>query len=69
LELHASIGQLRLRSATDPAFRADELMRVAERAIPIFEGLGDERGVARAWVLLTWFHCNASRFGEAAEPA
>ncbi len=69
LELHASIGRLRLRSATDPAFRTDELMRVAERAIPIFEGLGDERGVARAWVLLTWFHWNACRFSEAAEAA
>ena len=44
-------------------------MRVAERAIPIFEGLGDERGVARAWVLLTWFHWNACRFSEAAEAA
>jgi tetratricopeptide (TPR) repeat protein len=72
LELHASIGRLRLRSATDPAFRADELMSLAEHAIPIFEGLGDERGVARAWVLLTWFHWNACRFGateEAAEQA
>src|SRR5262249_5059573 len=56
LELHASIGRLRLRSATDPTFRADELAQAAERAIPIFEELGDDRGIARAWVLLTWFH-------------
>jgi class 3 adenylate cyclase/tetratricopeptide (TPR) repeat protein len=69
LELHASIGRLRLRSATDPDFRSDELMRVAESSIPIFEQLGDERGVARAWVLLTWFHWNACRFSAAAEAA
>jgi class 3 adenylate cyclase/tetratricopeptide (TPR) repeat protein len=45
------------------------LLEEAERAIEIFEPLGDHAGLARAWRLITNAHGIAHRFGEAAAAA
>jgi tetratricopeptide (TPR) repeat protein len=38
----------------DPAVGPDELSRVAEEAIALFERLGDDRRLGRAWFNLAW---------------
>jgi DNA-binding SARP family transcriptional activator len=53
-EVHARLIWLRLRMQVDPAVRSDDLIRVAEEAISIFEELGDERRLAKAWFTLAW---------------
>jgi DNA-binding SARP family transcriptional activator/tetratricopeptide (TPR) repeat protein len=54
VEVHARLIRLRLRMQVDPAVRPDDLIRVAEEAISIFEELGDERRLAKAWFTLAW---------------
>jgi len=64
LELHAllALGPIRIR--LDPARASDELTTTAERAIEVFERLGDEAGLAQAWLRLSDVHWLASRWGE-----
>jgi class 3 adenylate cyclase/tetratricopeptide (TPR) repeat protein len=50
---------------TDPEGWAEAAEREATRAISIFEGEGDHRGLAKAWSLLGLFHLTLCRFGEA----
>jgi tetratricopeptide (TPR) repeat protein len=69
LELHASLASLHVHSNLDPALTADELMRAGEAAIPIFSRLGDHRGLARAWWLVTWARFKRSRYAASAEAA
>ena len=45
--------------------RVAELVAAAERALPVFEAEGDERGVARAWFLLHWARFRTGRYAEA----
>ena len=45
-----------LRLFTAPETRPSELIEVAERAIVVFEDLGDELGLARAWRLVAQAH-------------
>ena len=40
----------------DPGGKDAVLLDVAEKAIPMFEELGDDRGLARAWLLSGWVH-------------
>jgi predicted ATPase len=54
VEMQARLIRLRLRMQVDPAVRPDDLIRVAEEAISIFEELGDERRLAKAWFTLAW---------------
>jgi predicted ATPase/DNA-binding SARP family transcriptional activator len=51
---HARLIRLRLRMQVDPAVRPDDLIATAEEAISVFEALGDERRLARAWFNLAW---------------
>ena len=44
------------RSRRDPEGKDAVLLDVAEKAIPTFEELGDDRGLARAWLLTGWVH-------------
>jgi DNA-binding SARP family transcriptional activator/tetratricopeptide (TPR) repeat protein len=52
LEPHALVQRGFLRLFGEPQVTPDELVEVAERALPIFEASGDELGQARAWRLV-----------------
>ena len=67
---HASLVRLRLElHAGEPeGWQAEAAIAIAE-AMAIFESVGDEAGLARAWRALTWSHGSALRFGLAAESA
>jgi class 3 adenylate cyclase len=47
--LRARIELSHLRLFTDRAADPDELVQLVQGAVPVFEELGDERGLARAW--------------------
>src|SRR5439155_2940401 len=51
----------------DPEGRADELLRVTEEAIPVLEELGDEAGLAAAWMGVAQVHHLAARMEERRE--
>ena len=56
LEAHALVQRGFLRLFTQPDVTPQELLEVAERAISVFEELGDELGLARAWRLVAQAH-------------
>jgi tetratricopeptide (TPR) repeat protein len=59
---------LRLQVAADPDIDTEELEREARRAVEVFEELGDERRLAKAWELLAWalwLRCRAAATEEA----
>ena len=69
LELRAELGLLSLRAQTDSSLRMTELLAAAERALPVFESEGDERGIARAWFLVHWARFRTGRYAESSEAA
>jgi class 3 adenylate cyclase/tetratricopeptide (TPR) repeat protein len=54
LALRAEVERAMVRSRLDPAARSEELRALADEAIRVFETAGDEKGLARAWVLVAW---------------
>ena len=56
------------RSRVDPAARVREILTVAERAISVFNRVGDEGGLSRAWLHVAWAHWIQSHCAEM-EPA
>ena len=64
LELHALLALDPIRIRLNPARATDELTTNARRAIEVFERLGDEAGLAQAWLRLSDVHWLASRWGE-----
>src|SRR5207302_4614459 len=52
-EAHALLASLELQWRRDPAAVSSTLVDGAMRAVRIFEGLGDERGLAQSWLLLS----------------
>jgi tetratricopeptide (TPR) repeat protein len=54
LEEYARVSRLRLQVAADPEIEAEALEREARAATEVFEQLGDERRLAKAWELLAW---------------
>ena len=42
------------RSRYDPSVRVPEMLAVAQRAVLVFERLGDEGGLSRAWLHVAW---------------
>jgi tetratricopeptide (TPR) repeat protein len=56
-----------LRLFTESGVTPEELIEVAERAIAVFEELGDEVGLARGWRLTAQAHYLARRAGACAE--
>ncbi|MDP9256390.1 MAG: AAA family ATPase, partial [Actinomycetota bacterium] len=52
LEAHAQLLALRVRMFTSPEGWAADAETEATRAISVFEGIGDERGLADGWSLL-----------------
>ena len=67
LEAHALVQRGFLRLFTQPDVEPDELLEVAERAIAVFEELGDELGLTRAWRLAAQAHYLDRRAGPCAE--
>jgi DNA-binding SARP family transcriptional activator len=60
---HARIAMLRLQLQTDPAIDTAGVLEEAERAVDVFEALGDEGRLAKAWELqawVPWFRCQAA---------
>jgi tetratricopeptide (TPR) repeat protein len=73
VELRARIEQAYVRLLTDPEGAANDLLTLAEGAIPTFEAFGDERALARAWLLIGYvrggIHGNHAAWEEAEERA
>jgi class 3 adenylate cyclase len=63
LELRTLIDREFLRAFTSPEEAVDEIVAVADKAIPLLEELGDDLGLAKAWWLKSEVHVNACRWG------
>jgi class 3 adenylate cyclase/tetratricopeptide (TPR) repeat protein len=59
----------RFRSATDPAWSGADALAFVERALPVLEAAGDERGLAQAWRLVWQVHWNRGRLAAARDAA
>jgi tetratricopeptide (TPR) repeat protein len=72
-ELRARLELAAVRLASDPEGRAAEVIELAETAIPIFETLGDEQSLGRAWRFLAdvrgAMHCHYGAGVDATERA
>jgi class 3 adenylate cyclase/tetratricopeptide (TPR) repeat protein len=66
-EAQALILGLWVRMFTNPEGWAEEAEREAMRAITVFEGLGDERGLAKAWAVLGQMHLYKIQFARGEE--
>jgi tetratricopeptide (TPR) repeat protein len=66
LELRTLIEREFFRIFTNAQSPTEEITRIAEEAIPALEALGDDRGVARAWHLLSEPPVYACHWGERA---
>jgi class 3 adenylate cyclase/tetratricopeptide (TPR) repeat protein len=62
---HAMMVRLLLMESTDPKRRAEIALPELERVIPVFEQLGDDLGLARAWRLKADMHWTRARYAEA----
>src|SRR5436190_15540 len=67
LELRALIERGFFRSFTEPGDSTDEIIHVAEAAIPLLEQLGDHLGLAKAWWLRSEADVTAGRWAARAE--
>jgi class 3 adenylate cyclase/tetratricopeptide (TPR) repeat protein len=67
LELRIIIEQAFFRTFTHPEGSALEDSSVADRTIPLLEEIGDDPGLARAWLLKAEPDVNACRWGARAE--
>jgi tetratricopeptide (TPR) repeat protein len=63
LELRTLIDREFLRAFTRPEESVEAIVAVADKAIPLLEGLGDDLGLAKAWWLKSEVHVNACRWG------
>jgi class 3 adenylate cyclase len=72
-ELRARLELANVRLFSDPGGRADELLRAAHDAHAVFEAVGDNHALARAWRLIAHvdgaMRCRYARSAEAAERA
>jgi tetratricopeptide (TPR) repeat protein len=67
LELRTLIEREFFRTFTNPESSTEELIGVAEHAIPLLEDLGDELGLAKAWWLRSEADVIAGRWGARAQ--
>ena len=63
LELRTLIDREFFMTFTHPGEPLEQLVAVADAAIPMLEELGDDLGLARAWWLKSEAHMNACRWG------
>jgi tetratricopeptide (TPR) repeat protein len=73
VRLRAQIELAHAHLFRDPTHGADELLRLAEAAIPVFEELGDDRALGRTWRHVGYvrggMECRNADWEEAAEKA
>jgi tetratricopeptide (TPR) repeat protein len=67
LQARATVVRLLLRALTEPQGWTDQAAREAERLIPVFERLGDESSLVRAWNVLHMVNLMRARYDDAAE--
>jgi class 3 adenylate cyclase/predicted ATPase len=67
LELRTLIERELFRSFTSSEESVDEIIAVADEAIPLLEELGDDLGLAKAWWLKSEVHVHACRWAARAE--
>src|SRR5436190_16229148 len=65
-EWYALLEQSAMRSMVDPSHNGDAL-EIAQRAIDVFTGLGDELGLARSWRAVGVEHRRRGHLGESEE--
>jgi class 3 adenylate cyclase/tetratricopeptide (TPR) repeat protein len=68
LRWRATLERSSLRFLVDTRVHADELLRIANQAIDVFEASGDELGLARAWLHVAevhWLRCHCTEMEEA----
>jgi class 3 adenylate cyclase/tetratricopeptide (TPR) repeat protein len=68
LRWRATLERSSLRSYVDTGVHADELLRIANQAIDVFEASGDELGLARAWLHVAevhWLRCHCAEMEDA----
>ena len=65
----ALVRLLASRHAGEDGAWGEQALAEAERAIPVFEAVGDDAGLARAWRIVQWVHTSACRFEETAQAA
>jgi tetratricopeptide (TPR) repeat protein len=59
---HATVVRLLMLESTSPKERSQEALRELEGVIPVFEELGDDLGLARAWRLMADVHWTRARY-------
>ena len=67
LHYRALVERSSLRAFVDPGVETDELLRVANEAIGVFESSEDDLGLARAWLLVAevqWLRCHCAEMEE-----
>jgi predicted ATPase/class 3 adenylate cyclase len=64
LEALARIDREYLREYIDPAAREERVLQTAEPAIELFEELGDDQGLAKAWTLRAQAYWDLCRYAE-----
>jgi tetratricopeptide (TPR) repeat protein len=67
LELLALLRRAYIRALIEPQGNREEVLRLAEQAIPVFDHLGDERGLTEAWRAVAYFHKASARYGPEGE--
>jgi class 3 adenylate cyclase/tetratricopeptide (TPR) repeat protein len=63
LRCRAVLERSSLRTFVDPGVDTDDLLGVANNAIEVFEGAGDDLGLARAWLHVAevqWLRCHCA---------
>ena len=63
LELRTLIDREFVKAFTHPSDSGEEIVAVADAAIPLLEQLGDDLGLAKAWWLKSEVHVNACQWG------
>jgi predicted ATPase len=61
---HAAVLRAYARSFAEGGHGVDELRRVAEEALAVFDELGDEAGLARAWQSIAIAHVSLCQWAE-----
>jgi hypothetical protein len=73
VELRARVEAAYIRLLTEPEGAANDLLTVAEAAVPVFEAFKDDRSLARAWLLIGYvrggIHGNHAAWEESEERA
>jgi tetratricopeptide (TPR) repeat protein len=69
LEWYALLERAARRTQSDLTAGTDELLELAQEAVAVFEELGDDVGLARAWRRVSWARRLLHRFGPGAEAA